>query len=425
MKIQQIPEYYFGSGIESDGALARMYSLMLMVLKSLFSFQLQHILTLLTMAIGSFALASTLFVGDGALKGLWDDLDNLMGNRVIVYPDAGPNRLLLKRRPTAGITEDDLNFIKKNVTSARYVEPRYFGKAQVSFRNKDRFLSIDGVSFHLNAEKAFQAILGRNFSEAAKRGFVYECLLTKAASEYFKIDLESKPLIGIDDHQYLVVGIIPDPPEADPRFQERVVVPYFTAQRQWGEPGFISNIVVAWALPQAMEITINDLRRHLDLCRAPNAYYLSSSQFKIKKRKKIVSNFMAFGSAQSLFCILVATIGVVNVMLANVVRRMREFAIRVAMGAKQRDIVILVLSESFMLGFLGSALGIATAIVASPPLCKLISSRIPEASQLTPTIGLKGILIPLCVCSLSSFLAGIIPALQAGKLNILSILRAE
>jgi len=103
MKIQQIPEYYFGSGIESDGALARMYSLMLMVLKSLFSFQLQHILTLLTMAIGSFALASTLFVGDGALKGLWDDLDNLMGNRVIVYPDAGPNRLLLKRRPTAGI----------------------------------------------------------------------------------------------------------------------------------------------------------------------------------------------------------------------------------------------------------------------------------------------------------------------------------
>ena len=415
----------YSDSLTSDGFWARMYVVFLMVLKNIFSFRFQHILTLLTMTIGSLALSATLFVGEGALKGLWNDLDRLMGNRVIVYPDAGPTQQLLQHRPTEDLTREDLNYLQKKLTGVRYVVPRYFGKAHITHQNKDRFLAIDGISSHMGSEKAFQPIKGRGFSEDAQKGLIFECLLTQSAVRYFEIDLTIQPIIGIDNHQYCVIGIIPDPPEADPRFRERVIIPYLTAQLHWGRPGIISTIVVAWDTPQQMEITIATLRKLLDQCRTRDAYYLSSSQFKIKKRKGIVSNFMVFGSAQSLFCVLVAAIGVVNVMLANVIRRMREFAIRVAMGARQLDIVIIVLSESFMFGFLGSAIGVIAAISLSSPLCNLISSRIPEASQLIPLIGVKGIIIPLAVCSLSSLFAGIIPAIRAGQMDILSVLRAE
>lgn len=415
----------FTSELKSDGRLARLFSLFLMVLKGMFSFQLQHILTLLTMAIGSLALSATLFVGEGALKGLWDDLDRLMGNRIVVFADAGPNQQLLESRPTALLTIEDLNCLRAKLVDARYIAPRFFGRAHITRQNKDLYLSIDGISPEMEIEEAFQPVKGRSFSSAAQKGLIFECLLTQSAASYFQIDLNTYPVIGIDGYHYTVVGIIPDPPEADSRFQQRVMMPYFLTQLHWGQSGMVSNIVVAWDGSEKMEATIQDLRTSLDECRAPNAYFLSSSQFKIRKRKGIVSNFITFGTAQSLFCILVAAIGVINVMLANVIKRMREFAIRVAMGAKQSDIVILVLTESFMIGLLGSVIGILAAVQISGPLCALISSKIPEASQLTPLFGSKGIIIPLLVCSLSGLIAGIIPALRAGRIDILSVLRAE
>ncbi len=86
-------------------------------------------------------------------------------------------------------------------------------------------------------------------------------------------------------------------------------------------------MLVAWHSSHNMESTIGALRLALNECRAPNAYVLSSFQFALKKRKNIVSNFMLFVIIQATFCILVASVGIVNVMLANVVRRAREFAI--------------------------------------------------------------------------------------------------
>lgn len=127
----------------------------------------------------------------------------------------------------------------------------------------------------------------------------------------------------------------------------------------------------------------------------------------------------------ALFCILVASICVINVMLSSVVRRSREFAIRIAMGARHRDIVLIVLAESFSYGIIGSILGIIGAGLISPLICDLLSTKIIGASSLQPSFGLRGLIIPVRVCGLSSLLAGVIPALRTLKLDILPVLRAE
>jgi ABC-type lipoprotein release transport system permease subunit len=411
--------------VKGDGAIARWLSLFLMAGKGMISLQLQQVLTLLTMTIGSLALAATIFVGDGALLSLTEDLNRLVGNIVRVYPDAGPKRNLLKQRSTADLTLDDLTYVKRKVTNARYVVPVYFAVTRIEYHNVEYALPVDGIAREMESDMIYHPVSGSGFSEEGRRAMVWECLITESAARLFNIRLEERPSLRIGNQRFTIVGIVKDPPEADPRFETRIVIPFFAAQVLWGKPQTIDSIVVSWRDAKDMEPVIKALRNALDECRGHEAYYLDSAQFKIQKRKNILSNFRVFGSVQALFCILVASIGVINVMLSAVVRRSKEFAIRIAMGAKHLDIVVIVLSESFMFGFFGAILGIIAAVFSSPLICSLLASRVMGASQIQPYFSVEGMLIPLLACSQSGLLAGIIPALRARNLDILPILRAE
>jgi ABC-type lipoprotein release transport system permease subunit len=77
------------------------------------------------------------------------------------------------------------------------------------------------------------------------------------------------------------------------------------------------------------------------------------------------------------------------------------------------------------MGVLGAAIGILLAVPVSPMLIGILAERIPGTSQLEFLINLKGVLFPLVVCGICSLLAGIIPALRVGRMDILTALRAE
>lgn len=411
------------STIEDGNTLVHWYCRFLIVINSIKSFGLQQSLTLITMAIGSLGLSATMFLGQGALDGLWVDLDRLMGNRVQAYADAGPGDVLLKKRPNSHFTASDLKIVKEKLSSSRYVVPMITGRAQVAHKENRMIMSIDGITQELELEPAYVPQVGTYFSPSARDGFELECLITTSAAKKLNTDINQK--ISIDNYSCDVVAVVPDPPEADERFKSRVIIPYFWAQLFWGSSNNIGSIMVSWNSPQEMEQTVNTLRKVLDDERARGAYHLSSSQFAIKKRKNIVSNFMVFGAIQSIFSIVVASIGIVNVMLANVVRRSKEFAVRIAMGAYTKDIAIIVISESFLLGIIGAGIGVLMAIILAPVVSHYISAVIPEASNLKPIISMHGILAPIAVCGLSGLIAGIIPAFRACKVDVLAVLRAE
>lgn len=416
-----------GAAIASDGPLAYWACLLIIVAKGMLSSKLRQILTYATMAIGSMALAATLFAGKGALTILWQDLDRLMGNRVLVHVDPNPNSVLLANRPSLEFTMADLEYVRASLppTLVRYVAPRYFGKAHISYFSRSKYMSVDGIAAAQAQDPIYTPFTGSGFSADTYAGKRLECMLTRYAAEVLGIRPGQNAWVRIDNQRFTVKGLVPNPPGADRQMRGRVIVPYLISQMLWGEPGRMHTLVVSWRAPEKMEATIALLRKALDTCRSADSYHLSASDFRMRKRKNIVSNFMAFGMAQAFFCILVASIGVVNVMLANVVQRAKEFAIRIAMGARHRDIIIIVLVESTMIGLVGASLGVLAAIFAAPPLCQLISARIPEASQLRPLFSLQGILLPFFVCGMSGLLAGTIPAIKAGRLDILKLLRSE
>jgi ABC-type lipoprotein release transport system permease subunit len=387
--------------------------------------KLQHTLALLTMAVGSLTLAATFFIGEGALNSLWKDLDRLMGNRIDVYADVGPNDIMLKKRPSVDLLNEDLEYIKSRLPWVKYVVPMFFGRARVRSRSSNMIMQLDGIVPKLTKDVLYLPLKGRSFSNPGLKGVIMECLVTGSAAETLKIDLTDSPYIMIERERFKVVGIVPDPPDTGPRFSNRIILPYITAQVHFGTPGKIKVITVTWKNPKDMDRTVKALGEALDQCRAPGGYYLSSSTFRIKKGHDIVNKFMLYGTVQAFFAIFIASIGIISVMLSNVVHRTREFAIRIAMGADHKELSLLILTESVLMGLLGAAVGILLAVPISPLLIGVLAERIPGTSQLDYLINLKGIVFPLVVCGLCALFAGIIPSVRVKRMDILAAIRAE
>ncbi|MDH5756792.1 MAG: ABC transporter permease [Nitrospinota bacterium] len=412
-------------GFERTSFLSRVVCIGMIIVQSMWAFRWQQALVLFTMSIGSFGLAAIMFLGEGALRNLWMDLDTLMGSRMDVYPAPGMGDKLLQKRPMVHFTAQDLEYVRAHARDAAYIAPMFNHRSRISQGDISAVAQVDGIAEPLMKEPAYTPFLGGGFTQGGRTGDRVECLLTKSLAARLRIFQEPLPRVAIGAYPCQVVGIIPDPPDADEPLRERMAIPYRWARMLWGGRGDIGTIIVSWKSPQQMEAVVDSVRKALDQARAPGAYHFSSSRFAVRKKKEIVSNIMLAGSAQSLFSILIASIGVLNVMLANVTRRSREFAIRVAVGAEPSDLGIIVLMESVALSLVGGLVGLLMAVAGAPLIIQALATRIPEASNIIPVITPGGVVAPLAVCVICGALAGAVPAMRARKLDVLVALRAE
>lgn len=342
-----------GASSPSGGLAARIICLLIMTGQGIWINKFQLFLTLLTMAVGSFALSLTFFLGDGARIYLWQDMEQLMGSWIVASPSAHYDSYILKTRLNADFTPQDLQFVKEQLKSARLVEPFYQGSVPVTYRGVSRGMAIDGVTIELSREPLFVPTKGHGFSEAGHNILVWECMLTESAVKSLGVNLADDPTILIEGRPFHVLGVTPDPPGADDIFRPRITVPYSCARALWLPANSVGEILVAWRSLDAMDEVTGGLRAALEMCRGADTYFLSSSQFKIQKSRSIVANFMMYGQVQAFFCIAIAFVGVMNVMLTNTARRSNEFAVRLSMGARHYELLTMVLLESSLLGIAG------------------------------------------------------------------------
>ena len=410
---------------DDGGTAARLWCFISLTFQGIRSSPIQLALTVLTMSVGTMALALTFFIGRGAIMQVWRDVEQMMGQWVIAYYDAGLDPKWLGARHRPDFTEADFHAIKARLAAARLVCPIYMNAQPVIYRDRNVVVPVDGITEETSHEPLFQPLRGAGFSASAHAGMAWECLVTETALRDFAIDLERQPLVLVGGQPYRVVGVVPDPPRVDQRFQSRIIVPYKTAQILWLPAGTVGHILVAWRRTEDMNQIVSQLRQGLDEVRGPNTYFLSSSQFSIEKSKHMVMNFMTIGAVQAFFCILVASVGALNVMLTSVTRRAHEFAIRLAMGASRREILGAVVLESVLISTFGAFVGVAAAVLVAPHLASLLAAQLPQAGLLVPLYCYQGFLYPFLVCGICGLAASVLPALRASRVDVLASLRAE
>ena len=165
-----------------------------------------------------------------------------------------------------------------------------------------------------------------------------------------------------------------------------------------------------------LQIKILLAKRH-NVTLASNSFTITTQQDIIKTQESTTSAFRSLLAWVAGVSLIVGGIGIMNIMLVSVTERTREIGIRMAVGARGRDILIQFLIEAVTLSLVGGMVGIALG---------MISAQIVAATTGWPTITPFAWIGIACVSSAGiGIVSGFYPAWKASRLDPIEALRYE
>jgi len=152
-----------------------------------------------------------------------------------------------------------------------------------------------------------------------------------------------------------------------------------------------------------------------------NDFTIISMEEMIGSLGLVVGILTLFLGAIASVSLLVGSIGIMNIMLVSVTERTREIGIRMAVGAKRRDILLQFLLEAAMLSLVGGSIGIAGGCIISKAISLVDIGGMTIQSVVSPDI----VILTVSVSVFVGLASGMYPAVRASKLNPIDALRYE
>lgn len=229
--------------------------------------------------------------------------------------------------------------------------------------------------------------------------------------------------ISIKGEDFTVVGIADKKGEMFGQSQDNYVLVPITSflhryASRWTSLGLTIEAASEELYEKTMDETIGLMRAIRKV--APG----DENDFEVVSNAELIDTFSQFTGGIKIFAftvsviaLLVAGIGIMNIMLVSVTERIKEIGIRKAIGATRRDIMIQFLSEAVFLSEFGGVVGVILGVVGGNAVAMIF--KIPAV------IPLDWAIIGLVVCSLIGIGFGIYPAWKAAKLDPIESLRFE
>ena len=237
--------------------------------------------------------------------------------------------------------------------------------------------------------------------------------------------------IRIDDRKYEVVGVFDEKKSAfGSQYDNYVLMPVTTFVNTYGmtnPDGFARsvNVTVHAKTPEIVDDAIEETRQVLRRVRGvPRG---DEDNFEFFNSESMIAQFnqMTIGVKIGAFVVgivalVVAGIGIMNIMLVSVTERTKEIGIRKSLGAKPRDILRQFLLEAILLSNVGGIIGVLMGFGFGNVLVKLGVS-----SEFESTVPMEWAVIGLLFCTAVGVIFGMLPAIKASRLNPIDALRYE
>jgi putative ABC transport system permease protein len=324
---------------------------------------------------------------------------------------------------------------KNDVPSALAVEPEVSTRTVVVYGNSNSVVSTIGTNESFLEVRSAEVQDGNWFTAedlTAERTFAV--MGPKLASDLFGPEIN--PIgqqININRNSFTVIGVLVA--KGQDSFDKQLYIPITTAMHRVvgrdasstvGSP--ISTIILKAISqpeikPMVAQIT-EILRARHKIPEDENAdFQVITSEDLLVFAKNILGVIQIFLTLVASITLLVGGIGVMNIMLVTVTERTREIGIRLAVGARQRDIMVQFLLESVTLCFSGGVLGCLIGIGIS----SLIGAANVElgGTFFHPVVTTSSIVISVSVVMALGLFFGIYPARRAAKLKPIDALRYE
>ncbi|HKC09442.1 MAG TPA: ABC transporter permease [Methylomirabilota bacterium] len=341
--------------------------------------KLRSALTMLGIVIGVGAVITMVAVGAGTQARVAEQIQSLGSNMIIVLSGsitAGGVRMGSGSQLT--ITEDDAWAIQREIRTVTAAPPTSRGSAQIVYGNLNWATSVQGVTGDFFTAREWDVADGRLFSQEEVEGAAKVALIGQTvAGNLFG---ESDPLgqvIRIKNVPFGVIGVLQR--KGQTTFgqdqDDTVLIPLSTAKRKvlgssQANARAVGSIAVkvgdARAMPDAEQEIRGLLRQRHRL------QTFQEDDFGIRNLTEVLQSQEASSrvltwllAAIASVSLLVGGIGIMNIMLVSVTERTREIGLRMAVGARGRDILVQFLVEAVTLSLLGGVLGIALGLGGS------------------------------------------------------------
>jgi len=390
--------------------------------KSLGSSWLRTTLTTLGMIIGVGSVALLISIGLGVQKDVTEQVQALGANLIFVVPgklekNSTPNTMALIGVST--LTEQDVQALR-TLKSVDRVAPFIFVGGTVDHDGKAHSAFVIATTpdwFQMHPKPLAE---GKLFTPTEKGEQL--CVLSeKQRKAIFGERQAVGETIVVQNVPFRVAGVLKEEEGSglfgDTGFENMIFLPAAVAEEKI--PHIQINRILIQTDPKVspdlalaeISATIKKTHNgHEDFGVLTQRQLLGT----IYRLMSIVTSLVAGISAISL---VVAGIGIMNIMLVTVTERTHEIGIRKAVGAKKRDIFVHFLVEALVISFMGGMTGLASAIG--------IGELVSRYSPLKPLLNGRVILLSLGICVVIGLIFGTAPALRASRLSPIDSLRHE
>ncbi len=390
---------------------------------------MRSFLTMLGIMIGIGAVIVMVAVGSGATKQISDQIATMGSNLLLILPGSTTSSGVhagMGSQPT--LTIEDVKAIRSECPSVLRIAPELRGTAQLVAGNMNWSTELTGTTPDLLQIREWKLASGREMTSSDVDTAQKVCLLgqTVATNLYGDEDPTGKQ-VRIKGVPFLVIGLL----QAKGRSaqgtdqDDAVFLPFSTAQRKiLGNPfpGTVGPTLVQAIdesrIDQAQtEITaLLDQRHHMSATKDRDYNVRNLSEILAVSQQSAKTMSVLLGAVASI-SLLVGGIGIMNIMLVSVTERTREIGIRIAIGAKERDILLQFLAEAVLLTMLGGVIGIILGVTGA----LLVSHFLGWATLISG----QAIVLAVAFSSAIGIFFGFYPARKAAALNPIDALRYE
>jgi putative ABC transport system permease protein len=401
--------------------------LLLLALRSLARNKMRSFLTMLGIIIGVAAVIAMLAVGNGARTSMEASIASLGTNVINVFPGAQSSGGVRGEAGSGGrFTAEDVEEVRKQAAGVKYVSPVARTSAQLKAGGSNWRSSIYGVSSDYLLIRQWDLTSGSNFSLSEQRSGAKVAILGRTVADSL-FGPGSDPVgqtMRVGNLPFRVIGVLKAKGQSSwGQDQDDIVIaPFSTVSRKllatFNAQSLIASAVTAEAIPAASMQIEDVLRRRL---RVPES---EASPFSIRTQTEITEAATSMSTTLTLLLssiagisLLVGGIGIMNIMLVSVTERTREIGIRLALGARGRDILLQFLVEALVMSFAGGLIGIALGVG--------VSALLASAQGWAVQVSLSSILLAFSFSAATGIFFGWYPARKAAKLNPIEALRYE